>query len=100
MAKGLKEEQRKWGQPGVVGQRLEHALTVLMAAGVIGGPKDKALSVRVESALLAAARDITGIESDSDLLRAALANLVASDDFGPWLVAQAGGLPPDFELEL
>ncbi len=67
---------------------------------MIGGPKDKALSLRVESALLGAARDITGIESNSDLLRAALANLVAGDDFGPWLVTQAGGLPPDFELEL
>ena len=100
MAEGLKEAQRGWERSGVVGQRLEHALTVLTAAGVIGGPKDKALSVRVESTLLAAAREVSGIESDSDLLRAALANLVASDDFGPWLVTQAGSLPADFELEL
>jgi hypothetical protein len=50
--------------------------------------------------LIEAARQITGIGNDSDLINAALAVIAAPDDFGPWFAAQAGRLPTDFELDL
>jgi hypothetical protein len=100
MSTELRERRRKTKKPSVVDLRIKHALAALKAEGVIGGPKDRTVSVRMETALLATAREITGIESDSELLRIALANLVATDEFGPWLLTQAGTLPPDFRLEL
>jgi hypothetical protein len=36
----------------------------------------------------------------SDLINAALAAIATPDDFGLWFAAQAGRLPPDFELDL
>lgn len=95
-------EHRRRGEARseVVDLRVKHALEALAAQGVTGGPKDQAVSVRMEGTLLAAARAITGIESDSELLRAALASLVAGDDFGSWLLTQSGALPADFALEL
>jgi hypothetical protein len=100
MTTHLEERRRAIGRSAPLKLRIEHALEALRAEGVIGGPKDKTVSVRMEAALLAAAREITGIESDSELMRIALANLVAADEFGPWLLTQAGRLPPDFRLEL
>jgi hypothetical protein len=47
-----------------------------------------------------AARRRTGLRSDSDLINAALAVIAVGDDFGAWLVRQAGRLPEDFELAL
>jgi hypothetical protein len=40
-----------------------------------------------------------GQGSDSKVITAALEVLRGGDDFGPWLVSQAGALPDDFELE-
>ena len=44
--------------------------------------------------------DCAGLRGDSDLINAALAVIAAGDDFGAWLVGQAGRLPEDFELAL
>ena len=54
----------------------------------------------MDEALVVAAKARTGVESDSELLQLALATLAVGDDFGKWLLAQAGRLDPDFALEL
>jgi hypothetical protein len=45
----------------------------------------------------AAARAGTGIDSDDELMHAALASLAPPDDFGAWLVCCAGHLPREFD---
>lgn len=66
--------------------------------GLLDGPRDRRLSVRVEDPLIAAAKAATGIASDSELVRAALTALAVPDSFGEWLLAQRGRLDEDFEL--
>jgi hypothetical protein len=80
--------------------RIKFALSTLMAKGQLTGARTKRLSTRVDPGLIKAARSKTGLNSNSELVNAALAVLAMPDDFGPWFAAQAGRLPKDFELEL
>ena len=80
--------------------RLKYAVVALERSGALAGARSQKLSTRVDPGLLAAARRRTGLRSDSDLVNAALAVVAAGDDFGAWLVTQAGRLPEDFELAL
>jgi hypothetical protein len=80
--------------------RLKFAVVELERSGALAGARSQKLSTRVDPGLIAAARRRTGLRSDSDLVNAALAVIAAGDDFGAWLVTQAGRLPEDFELAL
>jgi hypothetical protein len=79
--------------------RLTYAATALAQSGKLKGARSKKISVRVDPGLIDAARARTGIANDSDLVSAALAIVAGEDNFGSWLVAQAGRLPKDFELD-
>ena len=67
---------------------------------LIDGPRDKRISVRVEGALLDAAKAATGAESDTELIRLALAVVAVPDDFGEWLLIQQGRLDADFDIDV
>jgi hypothetical protein len=88
------------GGDALTNARLQFALAELEQAGALAGARSEKLSTRVDPGLLDAARRRTGLRSDSDLINAALAVVAAGDDFGAWLVRQAGRLPEDFELAL
>jgi len=70
---------------------------------VQGAGKDeiekRQISARLSYPLLAAAKNATGIDNTTDLLNAALAHMVAPN-FGQWLLANAGRLPKEFELDV
>jgi hypothetical protein len=84
----------------VVSAKVRFAYKVLAEGRKLAGARSRRLSARVDPGLIEAARQKTGIGNDSDLINAALAVIAAPDDFGPWFAAQAGRLPPDFELDL
>ncbi len=67
---------------------------------LLDGPRDKRVSVRVEGALLDAAKAATGAESDTELVRLALAVVAVPDDFGEWLLTQQGRLDADFDVDV
>ncbi len=77
--------------------RIAFAVDWLDRRGALSGKRSHKLSARVDPGLLRAARERLGEGSDSELVNAALAVLAGGDDFGAWLVAQAGRLPEDFE---
>ena len=81
-------------------ERLRFALNELERSGALTGARSKKLSMRVDPGLMEAARRRTGLRGDADVINAALAVIAAGDDFGAWLVRQAGRLPEDFELAL
>jgi hypothetical protein len=83
---------------GLPALKLKHALERLARTGQLKGARSKKMSARVDPGLVKAAKKRTGITNESDLVNAALAVIAADDDFGPWLVSQAGRLPDDFEL--
>lgn len=87
-------------QDETVVRRIQHARQTLAQAGLLEGGKDTRVTVRLQGALLDAARRRTGIQSESALVSAGLALLAAGDDYGAWLVAQRGGLSDDFDLGL
>jgi hypothetical protein len=84
----------------VVSAKVRFAYKALAEGRKLAGARSRRLSARVDPGLIEAARQKTGIGNDSDLINAALAVIAAPDDFGPWFAAQAGRLPPDFELDL
>jgi hypothetical protein len=51
------------------------------------------------AALVAQAKQKTGISSDSKLLEAALASIAVADDYGDWLISQRNTIGPDLDLE-
>ena len=68
------------------------------AAGVARDKKSQRIGGRISPKLVALARRKTGIRSDSDLIEAGLLTLATEDDFGRWLIAQAGRLDKDLDL--
>ena len=57
------------------------------------------VSARVDPDLLDAAMTKSGASSVSELIELALAQIAAMDDFGARLVARAGTVDPDLDLE-
>ncbi|MSP02532.1 MAG: hypothetical protein EXR07_16005 [Acetobacteraceae bacterium] len=67
--------------------------------GLIGA-KDKMVGGRVPSALLEAAKDRSGIQSDSELLLYALSKVALEDDFSSRLLALKGKVSKDIALDV
>lgn len=63
------------------------------------GGKNRMVTARMTEELLAAAKQQTGIKSDSELVEMAVASLAVGPDFGEWLLAQRGTLDKDFKIE-
>ena len=76
------------------------ALDAARAGKLLGGEKTHLLSARLNEGLVTAAKERTGITSDTQLVELALASLAVGDDFGEWLVTQGGRLKADFEIDL
>jgi hypothetical protein len=50
-------------------------------------------------ALVARAKKRTGIDSDTDLIEGALANIAVADDYADWLLSRRGAVASEAELE-
>src|ERR1700688_4768254 len=78
--------------------RLKYGIVFARNAGLLDGGKTVVVRGRMPPALVKLAKAKTGIASDTELLTAALANLVAADDYAEWLIAHRGTLPADLDL--
>jgi len=72
----------------------------LRVKGIGAGRKGRAVSVRVNPDLLAAAAARLGTVSQTEVLHAGLAVLAGADTFGAWLVDQAGTLDPHLDVDV
>jgi hypothetical protein len=84
--------------------RAAQSVAFAIRSGLVDGPEKngvdkRQISARLSRPLIQAAKNATGIDNTTDLLSAALAHLVAPN-FGQWLLANAGRLPKDFELDV
>jgi hypothetical protein len=86
-------------KPAVSSGRFGDVLTIAEQQGLLRGGKALTVRGRMPSALVAEAKKKTGIQSDSKLIEAALANIVVADDYGEWLLAQRGTVSKDLDLE-
>jgi len=80
-------------------QRLDDALSIAGQQGLLSGGRTLTVRGRMPSLLVEQAKRKTGIQSDSKLIEAALANLVVADEYGDWLLAQRGTVSKDLDLE-
>jgi hypothetical protein len=49
--------------------------------------------------LVARAKKRTGIDSDTDLIEVALANIAVEDDYADWLLSRRGAVSREADLE-
>ncbi len=80
-------------------RRLGDALSIAEQQGLLSGGKTLTLRGRMPSLLVEQAKRKTGIQSDSKLIEAALANIVVEDEYADWLLAQRGTVSKDLDLE-
>jgi hypothetical protein len=72
----------------------------LVARGVGSGRKGRAVSARVDEALLAEAGARLGLRSQTEVLNAGLALLAGADTYGAWLLGQGGSLDPCLDVDV
>ena len=85
--------------PSTHNSRVNDALTIARERGLLTGSRTLILRGRMPSALVEEAKKRTGIQSDSRFVEAALASIVAADDYGAWLLAHRGTVSSDIDLE-
>lgn len=83
----------------VPSRRLGDALSIAEQQGLLSGGRALTLRGRTPSQLVERAKKMTGIQSDSKLIEAALANIVAADEYADWLLAQRGTVSKEINLE-
>ena len=86
------------GPDEILQAKVKFARRSLENRGVLSGSRSRRLSARVDPGLVEEAKRRSGVQSDSELVSAALALMAGSDNFGAWLVSQKGRLSEDFEL--
>jgi hypothetical protein len=86
-------------KPAVSGRRLGDALSIAEQQGLLSGGRTLIVRGRMPSRLVEQAKKKSGIQSDSKLIEAALANIVVADDYADWLLAQRGTVSKDLDLE-
>jgi len=67
--------------------------------GLLRGERTKVLRGRMPEALVSEAKKRTGIESDTDLIEVALANIAVGDDYAEWLLSRRGSVDSGVKLE-
>lgn len=80
-------------------RRVDDALAIAKEQGLLSGSRSLIIRGRMPSLLIERAKKKTGITSDSKLLEAALANIVAEDDYADWLLSRSGTVSKDLDLE-
>jgi len=86
-------------KPSLSSRRFGDALSIARERGLLSGARTLTVRGRMPSLLVEQAKKKTGIQSDSKLIEAALANIVAADDYADWLLAQRGTVSKDLDLE-
>lgn len=89
----------KRGPASMSSRRIGDALSIAKQQGLLSGSRTLTVRGRMPSLLVERAKKKTGIQSDSKLLEAALANIVVADDYGEWLLSQRGTVSKDLDLE-
>ena len=101
MATGSRgRDSRKAPQLAKRGMRRFHdVLALAEQEGLLRGERTKIVRGRMPEALVSEAKKRTGIQSDTDLIEVALANIAVGDDYAEWLLSRRGSLDSGVSLE-
>lgn len=79
--------------------RLREILVIAEQEGLLHGERTQVVRGRMPEALVARAKKRTGINSDTDLIEVALANIAVQDDYSEWLLSRRGTVSREADLE-
>jgi hypothetical protein len=80
-------------------RKFHDVLMIAEREGLLRGERTKVLRGRMPEALVSEAKKRTGIESDTDLIEVALANIAVGDDYTEWLLSRRGSVDSGVKLE-
>jgi hypothetical protein len=80
-------------------RRFHDVLVLAEQEGLLRGERTKIVRGRMPEALVSEAKKRTGIQSDTDLIEVALANIAVGDDYAEWLLSRRGSLDSEVSLE-
>jgi hypothetical protein len=83
----------------VASRKLHDVLMMAEREGLLRGERTKIIRGRMPEALVSQAKKRTGIESDTDLLEVALANIAVADNYAEWLLSRRGAVDSEVQLE-
>lgn len=81
-----------------VSDRVASVLNTAKKEGLINREKEARLSARINSELIARAKKNTGIQTDTELVEFALANLALEDRFPETIKRLQGTIDPDIKI--
>lgn len=91
------QEKTRLGSHG--SSRLREILVIAEQEGLLCGERTQVVRGRMPEALVARAKKRTGINSDTDLIEVALANIAVEDDYADWLLSRRGAVSREADLE-
>ena len=79
--------------------KLRDVMIIAEKEGLLRGERTQVVRGRMPEALVTRAKKRTGIDSDTDLIEVALANIAVADDYADWLLSRSGAVRSEAELE-
>lgn len=87
------------GANPVRSRKLRGVMVIAENEGLVHGDRTRVVRGRMPEALVAKAKKRTGIDSDTELIEVALANIAVADDYADWLLSQRGTISGEADLE-
>ena len=81
-------------------KKLREVMVIAEQEGLFRGDRTQVVRGRMPEALVRRAKKRTGIESDTELIEVALANIAVADDYADWLLSRRGTVPREADLEV
>jgi hypothetical protein len=79
--------------------KLREEIVIAEDQGLLPGERNQVVRGRMPKALVAQAKERTGVISDTDLIELALANIAVADDYAEWQIARRGTIDRAADLE-
>ena len=79
--------------------KLRDVMVIAEKEGLLQGERTQVVRGRMPEALVARAKKRTGIDSDTDLIEVALANIAVADDYADWLFSRSCAVGDEADLE-
>lgn len=80
-------------------RKLRDIMVIAENEGLLRGERTQVVRGRMPAALVTRAKKRTGIDSDTDLIELALANIAVADDYADWLLSRNGAVGSEADLE-
>ena len=79
--------------------KLNEVMVIAEQEGLLRGERTEIVRGRMPEALVARAKKRTGINSNTDLIEVALANIAVEDDYADWLLSRRGAVSREADIE-